>query len=139
LLVPDLRIAYLTLNQRMRKRFNMWQISGSRVMLLTMNTSAGLYLKGLRRFAGDMGFAVQEDAEQFLLEAGGAVDRWLGAAWVGAAMDLNRLLAERRAPGLWWTPSGCRSIIRVIGWQAWILQMTQVWSQDNALGVPDTR
>jgi hypothetical protein len=136
-LVPDLRIAYLTPEPAYEEAFryvaDQWQPGD---VLLTMNTSAaGLYLKGIKdALPGSMGFAVQEDAEQFLLEVGGGpVDRWLGAAWVGTAMDLNRVLAEHRRA--WFVVDTIRLPVYYRGdWLASVdTQMNQVWSRDNAL------
>jgi 4-amino-4-deoxy-L-arabinose transferase-like glycosyltransferase len=137
LLAPDLRIAYLTPEPAYEEAFqyvaDQWQPGD---VLLTMNTSAaGLYLKGIKdALPGSMRFAVQEDAEQFLLEAGGErVDRWLGAAWVGTALDFNQVLAEHRRA--WFVVDTIRLPVYYRGdWLASVdTQMNQVWSQDNAL------
>jgi hypothetical protein len=137
LLVPDLSIAYLTPEPAYEEAFHyvadQWQPGD---VLLTMNTSAaGLYLKGIKdALPGSMRFAVQEDAEQFLLEAGGGrVDRGLGAAWVGTVIDFNRVLNEHRRT--WFVVDTIRLPVYYRGdWLASVdTQMNRVWSRDNAL------
>jgi hypothetical protein len=95
--------------------------------LLTMNTpAAGLYLDHAD------GFTVQEDAEQFLLNAN-TVDRWLGAPWVGTAADFNAALnAGERT---WFIIDTIRQPVYFRGdWLAVVNdQMEQVWAKDNAL------
>jgi hypothetical protein len=105
--------------------------------VLTMNTSAaGLIL-------GDVDyFAIQQDAEQFLLNAphgeGEAddmrpVDRWMGAPWVGTAADLNRVLDEHRRA--WFVVDTIRlPVYYRADWLATVkTQMELVWSGDGAL------
>jgi hypothetical protein len=95
--------------------------------LLTMNTpAAGLYLDHVD------GFTVQEDAEQFLLNAN-TVDRWLGAPWVGTAADFNAALnTSERA---WFIIDTIRRPVYFRGdWLAVVNnQMERVWAKDNAL------
>ena len=137
LLIPDLRIAYRTPEPAYEQAFEYvaehWQPGDA---LLTMNTSAtGLYLpvrgdSGLGLYA----FAVQEDAEQFLLNAEGQlVDRWLGLPWVGTAADFRQVLDEN--PRAWFVVDNIRLPVYYRGdWLAALeSQMSLVWSNDNAL------
>ncbi len=105
--------------------------------VLTMNTSAaGLIL-------GDVDyFAIQQDAEQFLLNAPHAegeaddirpVDRWMGAPWVGTAAGLNRVLDEH--PRAWFVVDTIRlPVYYRADWLATLnTQMELVWLGDEAL------
>jgi 4-amino-4-deoxy-L-arabinose transferase-like glycosyltransferase len=137
LLVPDLRIAYLTPEPAYEEAFRYvrdgWQPGDA---LLTMNTSAaGLYL-GQAGAAppGAYRFAAQEDAEQFLLNVGTRpVDRWLGVPWVGTAADFNRVLNEH--PRAWFVVDTIRLPVYYRGdWLALLkTQMELVWSGDEAM------
>ncbi len=98
-------------------------------LLLTMNTpAAGLYLGQAD------GFTVQNEADQFLLEAGSEqVDRWLGAPWLGTAADFNAALnTTNRA---WFVIDTIRLPVYFQGdWLAVLnSQMEQAWAGDNAL------
>jgi hypothetical protein len=105
--------------------------------VLTMNTSAaGLIL-------GDVDyFAIQQDAEQFLLNAPHAegeaddirpVDRWMGAPWVGTAADFSRVLDEH--PRAWFVVDTIRlPVYYRADWLATLnTQMELVWFGDEAL------
>jgi hypothetical protein len=137
LLIPDLRIAYLTPEPAYEEAFryvgDAWQPGDA---LLTMNTSAaGLYLDQTgAALPGTYRFAAQEDAEQFLLNAGTRpVDRWLGLPWVGTAGDFNRILNEH--PRTWFIIDTIRLPVYYRGdWLALLkTQMELVWSRDEAL------
>ncbi len=137
LLIPDLRIAYLTPEPAYEEAFRYvedgWQSGDA---LLTMNTSAaGLYLDPTDAApSGAYRFAAQEDAEQFLLNAGTRpVDRWLGLPWVGTAADFNRVLNEH--PRTWFVIDTIRLPVYYRGdWLALLkTQMELVWSRDEAL------
>ena len=97
--------------------------------LLTMNTSgAALYFDQVDYFA------IQQDADQFLLDSpNGPVDRWLGEPWLGAAADLNRVLNE--TPAAWFVVDTIRLPVYYRGdWLALLeTQMELVWAQDEAL------
>jgi len=97
--------------------------------LLTMNTpAAGLYLNHVD------GFAVQTDAEQFLLNVETApVDRWLGVPWIGTAADFTDAL--NRNERSWFVTDTIRQPVYFRGdWQAVVnTQMEQVWANDNVL------
>jgi 4-amino-4-deoxy-L-arabinose transferase-like glycosyltransferase len=137
LLIPDLRIAYLTPEPAYEEAFryvgDRWQSGDA---LLTMNTSAASLYLGQTGAAplGDYRFAAQEDAEQFLLSAGTRpVDRWLGLPWVGTAADFNRVLNEH--PRAWFVIDTIRLPVYYRGdWLALLkTQMELVWSRDEAL------
>jgi hypothetical protein len=100
--------------------------------LLLMNTAAaGLYLGHAD------GFAVQNDAEQFLLDSNTApsleVDRWLGVPWVGTATAFNEMLNEN--PRVWFVMDTIRQPVYFQGGWLAILnsQMEQVWAKEDAL------
>jgi 4-amino-4-deoxy-L-arabinose transferase-like glycosyltransferase len=139
LLIPDLRIAYLTPEPAYEEAFRYvgdgWQPGDA---LLTMNTSAaGLYLSQTGAAPPPLGayrFAAQEDAGQFLLNAGTRpVDRWLGLPWVGTAADFNRVLNEHSRT--WFVVDTTRLPVYYRGdWLALLkTQMELVWSRDGAL------
>lgn len=98
-------------------------------MLLTMNTpAAGLYLDRAD------GFTIQNDAEQFLLNAEtDPVDRWLGAPWIRSAAEFNALLNSH--PRTWFVTDTIRQPVYFRGdWQAILnTQMDRIWAGDNAL------
>ena len=98
-------------------------------VLLTMNTpAAALYLGRAD------GFTIQNDAEQFLLNANTApIDRWLGTPWLGTAADFNAALnTGQRA---WFVIDTVRLPVYFRGdWLAVVNnQMEQVWANDNVL------
>jgi hypothetical protein len=136
LLVPDLRDAYRTPEPAYEEAFryvaDQWEAGD---VLLTMNTSgAGLVLDEADHSSAEVGFAIQEDAKQFLLDADAQpVDRWLGASWVGTAADFNRALNEHRRA--WFVTDTIRLPVYYRGdWLAILdSQMDLAWSQDNAL------
>jgi 4-amino-4-deoxy-L-arabinose transferase-like glycosyltransferase len=136
LLVPDLRVAYSTPEPAYEEAFqyvaDQWQAGD---VLLTMNTSgAGLALDEADHSSAELGFAIQEDAKQFLLDADAQPgDRWLGAPWIGTAADFNRALNEHRRA--WFVIDTIRLPVYYRGDWLSILdsQMDLVWSQDNAL------
>ena len=134
----DLDIAYRTPEPAYEEAFQ--YVAGRRQpgdVVLTMNTSAaGLIL-------GDVDyFALQQDAEQFLLSAPHAegdtgdirpVDRWMGAPWVGTAADLNQVLEEH--PRAWFVVDTIRlPVYYRADWLATLkTQMELVWSGEEAL------
>jgi hypothetical protein len=136
LVVPDLRVIYRTPEPAYEEAFryvaDQWEPGDA---LLTMNTSgAGLLLGGADHSSVEIGFAIQEDARQFLLDPDTQpVDRWLGAPWIGTAADFNRALNERRRA--WFVVDTIRLPVYYRGdWLAILdSQMDLVWSQDNAL------
>jgi len=136
LLVPDLSVAYRTPEPAYEDAFryvaDRW---GPGDMLLTMNTSgAGLLLGDTFNPSAELGFAIQEDARQFLLDADSqAVDRWLGAPWIGTAADFNKALNEHRRS--WFVIDTIRLPVYYRGdWLAVLeSQMDRVWSHDDAL------
>jgi 4-amino-4-deoxy-L-arabinose transferase-like glycosyltransferase len=136
LLVPDLRVAYRTpepaYDDAFRYVADRWETGD---ILLTMNTSgAGLMLDEADHVSAELGFAIQEDATQFLLDADAQpVDRWLGASWIGTAADFNRALNEHRRA--WFVIDTTRLPVYYAGdWLAILdSQMDLAWSQDNAL------
>lgn len=97
--------------------------------LLTMNAPAAeLYLGRLD------GFTVQNDADQFLLNAGAApIDRWVGAPWLGSAAQFNAAL--NASPRVWYVTDTIRQPVYFRGdWQAVVnTQLEPVWAGDNAL------
>jgi 4-amino-4-deoxy-L-arabinose transferase-like glycosyltransferase len=137
LLVPDLRVAYRTPEPAYEEAFryvaDQWEPGD---VLLTMNTSgAGLLLSETVNPSVELGFAIQEDAGQFLLDDAGAqpVDRWLGAPWIGTAANFNRVLNEHRRS--WFVIDTIRLPVYYRGdWLAVLeTQMDRVWSHDDAL------
>jgi 4-amino-4-deoxy-L-arabinose transferase-like glycosyltransferase len=136
-LIPDLGIAYRTPEPAYEQAFQYvrdhWQAGD---LLLTMNTSgAGLLLaQGTAASAGPYRFAMQEDADQFLLDTGnGWVDRWLGVPWIGTAGDFNRALNEHER--VWFVIDTIRLPVYYRGDWLGILasQMDLAWSGDEAL------
>jgi hypothetical protein len=137
LLVPDLRVAYRTPEPDYEEAFrfvaSQWQAGD---VLLTMNTSAAGLLAGQARGvpAGAYRFAIQQDADQFLLDSDNQpVDRWLGAPWVGTPTEFNRELNEHERA--WFVVDTIRLPVYYRGdWQAILAsQMDLAWSADNAL------
>jgi len=136
LLVPDLRIAYRTPEPAYEEAFRYvadeWEPGD---VLLTMNTSgAGLLLGEADHPPAELGFAIQEDASQFLLDVDTQpVDRWLGVPWIGTAVDFNRTLNEHRRT--WFVIDTIRLPVYYRGdWLAVVeSQMDRVWSHDDAL------
>jgi 4-amino-4-deoxy-L-arabinose transferase-like glycosyltransferase len=136
LLVPDLQVAYRTPEPAYEEAFryvsDRWQPGD---ILLTMNTSgAGLFLEDVDHSPAELGFAIQEGAQQFLLESDiQPVDRWLGVPWIGTAADFNRALNEHSRA--WFVVDTIRLPVYYRG--DWLVmvdsQMDLVWSQDNAL------
>jgi 4-amino-4-deoxy-L-arabinose transferase-like glycosyltransferase len=137
LLIPDVRIAYRTPEPAYEEAFQYvvdhWQAGD---LLLTMNTSGAGLLSGeaLDSLASPYRFAMQEDADQFLLDAGDQpVDRWLGVPWIGTAEDFNRALNE---PGrVWFVIDTIRLPVYYRGdWLAILAgRMDLAWSGDDAL------
>jgi hypothetical protein len=126
----DLRVALITPEPAYEEALAFvhthWQPGDA---LLTMNTpAAGLYLNQVD------GFTVQNDAEQFLLNADTApIDRWLGVLWLGTVADFNTALnASERA---WFVIDTIRQPVYFKGdWLAVVNnQMEQLWAKDNAL------
>jgi hypothetical protein len=137
LLVPDLRVVYRTPEPAYEEAFQYvvdhWQPGD---VVLTMNTSAaGLLLEQADYASMDgLGFAIQEDARQFLLNVDTQpVDRWLGAPWVGTAADFNRVLNEHQR--VWFVIDTIRLPVYYRGdWLALLnTQMDLAWSDDEAL------
>jgi len=135
LLVPDLRVVYRTPEPAYEEAFR--YVAGQRQsgdIVLTMNTSgAGLLLAEMDH-STELGFAIQEDAEQFLLDADTQpVDRWLGAPWIGTVADLGRVLNEHRRT--WFIVDTIRLPVYYRGdWLAVLdSHMDLVWSHDDAL------
>jgi hypothetical protein len=128
--IDDLRIALVTPEPAYEEAFAFvsqnWQPDDA---LLTMNTpAAGLYLGQVD------GFAIQNDANQFLLNADtNPVDRWIGAPWIGTTTALNDLLNGHER--IWFVIDTIRQPVYFRGgWLATINnQMEQVWAGDNAL------
>jgi hypothetical protein len=136
LLVPGLRIAYRTPEPAYEEAF--WHVADRQEpgdLLLTMNTSgAGLLIGEMGHTSAELGFGIQDDAAQFLLDADTQpVDRWLGAPWVGTAADFNRALNEHRRT--WFVVDSIRLPVYYRGdWLAILeSQMDLVWSEDDAL------
>jgi hypothetical protein len=132
LLVPDVQIAYRTPEPAYEEAFRYvageWQPGD---VVLTMNTSAAGLLLGR---TDALRFAIQEDAEQFLLDVdAGRVDRWLGAPWVGSAADLNRVLNQHER--VWFVADTIRLPVYYRGdWLGLVaVQMELAWSGDEAL------
>ena len=126
----DLRLALITpepaYENAFAKIYADWQPGDT---LLTMNTpAAGLYLGQVD------GFTIQNEAEQFLLNADAQpVDRWLGAPWIGTVSELNTVLNNHSRT--WFVTDTIRQPVYFRGdWQAILAtQMEQVWAGDNAL------
>jgi uncharacterized protein with PQ loop repeat len=126
----DLRLALITPEPAYEEAFAFvhthWQPGDT---LLTMNTpAAGLYLSQVD------GFTVQNDADQFLLDANTVpIDRWVGVPWLGTATDFNAALnASERT---WFVIDTIRQPVYFKGdWLAVVnKQMEQIWAKDNAL------
>jgi hypothetical protein len=126
----DLRIALVTPEPAYEEAFAFvsenWQPNDA---LLTMNTpAADLYLGRVD------GFTVQNNAGQFLLNAGtDPVDRWLGIPWIGTTAALNDVLNTHER--VWFVIDTIRQPVYFQGdWLAVVnQQMEQVWANDNAL------
>jgi hypothetical protein len=126
----DLRVALITPEPAYEQAFAFvythWQPGDA---LLTMNTpAAALYLNQVD------GFTVQNDAEQFLLDAGTTpIDRWLGVPWLGTAADFN--IALDASERTWFVIDTIRQPVYFKGdWLAVVNnQMEQLWAKDNAL------
>jgi hypothetical protein len=136
-LIPDLGIAYRTPEPAYEQAFQYvldhWQAGD---LLLTMNTSGAGLLAGeaVDASAGPYRFAMQEDADQFLLDKeDGRVDRWLGVPWIGTAGDFNRALNEHTR--VWFVIDTIRLPVYYRGDWLGILagQMDLAWSGDEAL------
>ena len=126
----DLRIALVTPEPAYEEAFAfIAQNRQPNDALLTMNTpAAGLYLG-----TAD-GFTIQNDADQFLLNAGtNSVDRWLGIPWIGTTAGLNDVLNSHER--VWFVIDTIRQPVYFQGdWLAVVnQQMEQVWANDNAL------
>ena len=126
----DLKIALLTPEPAYEEAFA-WVAANRQAddKILTMNTPAAALFLG-----GADGFTVQEDADQFLLEAETKpVDRWLGAPWVGRAAEFNAILNS--GPPTWFIIDAIRQPVYFRGdWLALVnSQMEQLWAGDNAL------
>lgn len=132
----DLQVAYRTPEpdylQAFRYVAQQWRPGD---VVLTMNTSAAGLLLGRADY-----FAVQEDAEQFLIRTApsgtatrGAGDRWLGAPWLGTAADFVRALNTH--PRAWFVVDTVRLPVYYRGdWLAVLhTQMQLAWSADEAL------
>jgi hypothetical protein len=137
LLVPDLRVVYRTTEPAYEEAFQ-YVVDHRQPgdVVLTMNTSAaGLLLEQADYASMDgLGFAIQEDARQFLLNVDTQpVDRWLGAPWVGTAADFNRVLNEHQR--VWFVIDTIRLPVYYRGdWLALLnTQMDLAWSDDEAL------
>jgi hypothetical protein len=96
-------------------------------LVLTMNVSACALYVGRCDY-----FAVQEDAEQFLLTGErGPVDRWLGIPWLSSAQELSRLL-ERPAGRVWFVVDDVRLPVYYRGdFLAELLNHTELVYQDS--------
>ncbi len=126
----DLKIALITPEPAYEEAFA-WVAANRQPndLILTMNTPAAALFLG-----GADGFTVQDDADQFLLDAETEpVDRWLGTPWVGRAADFNAAL--NRGEGAWFIIDTIRQPVYFRGdWLALVnSQMEQVWANDNAL------
>jgi len=128
--LDDLRIALVTPEPAYEEAFAF--VSKNRQtndILLTMNTpAAGLYLGNVD------GFAIQNDAGQFLLNADTSpVDRWLGVPWIGTTTAFNDILNTHER--VWFVIDTIRQPVYFQGsWLAMVNnQMEQVWANDNAL------
>ena len=99
--------------------------------VLTMNTSAALlYLNQVDYFA------IQEDAEQFLLNLESEpVDRWAGVPWLRTVPRFNQIANEH--PAVWFVVDEQRLTSFGFYRGDWIsmlhTQMEQVWARDGAL------
>jgi hypothetical protein len=129
-LLKDGRIAYLTPEPAYEEAFQ--YVAEQRQAddaVLTMNTSAAALFLDQTDY-----FAMQDDADQFLLNSeAGPVDRWLGAPWLGTAVELNRALNTH--PQVWFVVDTIRLPEYYLGdWQSILKsQMDLVWANDNAL------
>lgn len=133
----DLRVAFRTPEPAYEQAFayvrDAWRDGD---VLMTMNTPGAALLVGHVDY-----FAVQDDAEQFLLRPGsegphhsqGQVDRWMGAPWLGMVGELMRVLDEH--PRVWFVSDTTRLPVYYRGdWLAVLkTQMQLVWSDDEAL------
>jgi len=128
--LDDLRIALVTPEPAYEEAFAFVSHHRQRNdILVTMNTpAAGLYL-------GDVdGFTIQNDADQFLLNAEtNPDDRWLGVPWIGTAAAFNDVLNTHER--VWFVIDTIRQPVYFRGdWLALVNnQMEQVWANDNAL------
>lgn len=134
----SLDLAYRTPEPAYERAFehlqSAWQAGDA---LLTMNASAvGLYFPDFE--AANYGFAVQTQAEQFLLNADSPqpVDRWLGGPWVGTVSEFNAVL--NRHPRTWFVVDTIRLAPTADFYQGdWVAtlnsQMELVWAEDEAL------
>jgi len=126
----DLKIALITPEPAYEEAFA-WVAANRQEndTILTMNTPAAALFLGRAD-----GFTVQDDADQFLLNAeSNPVDRWLGAPWIGQAADFNAAL-NSGGPA-WFIIDTIRQPVYFRGdWLALVnSQMEQVWAGDNAL------
>jgi 4-amino-4-deoxy-L-arabinose transferase-like glycosyltransferase len=127
----DLQVAYRTPEPAYQQAFRyvaqQWRDSD---VVLTMNTSAAGLLLGRVDY-----FAVQEDADQFLVRPtpSRAVDRWLGAPWLGTASGF--MAAVNSHPRAWFVVDTIRLPVYYRGdWLAVLnTQMQLAWSADEAL------
>lgn len=133
----DLQVAFRTPEPAYEQAFayvrSAWQEGD---VLLTMNTPGAALLVGNVDY-----FAVQEDAEQFLLHSSSEkphsfpvrIDRWMGVPWLSTAGDLMRVLSEH--PRAWFVTDTIRLPVYYRGdWLAVLkTQMQRVWSGDEAL------
>ncbi|MCS7261427.1 MAG: glycosyltransferase family 39 protein [Anaerolineae bacterium] len=133
----DLQVAFRTPEPAYERAFahvrDSWRDGD---VLMTMNTPGAALLVGRVDY-----FAIQEDAEQFLLRTSSAdpsrpgeqVDRWMGAPWLGSVHGLMRVLAEH--PRAWFVSDTIRLPVYYRGdWLAVLkTQMQLVWSDDEAL------
>jgi hypothetical protein len=135
LFYPDWRLVYDTPEPAYEIAFDyLRQNLQPEEAVLTMNVSAaGLYLEG-RLGAGKLYFAMQEEADQFLLTTpDGQVDRWLGSAWLGDVRSLNRVLNSQDR--VWFVTDTIRLPAYYRGdWLAVIdSQMTRLLEIDNVI------
>ncbi len=136
LLLPDLSIVFRTPEPAYEEAFQYvvdhWRPGD---VLLTMNTSAaGLFLGANQSSGESYRFAIQEDAEQFLIDADTQpVDRWLGAPWIGTADDFKRVLNDHARA--WFVVDTIRLPVYYRGdWLALLKTQTHLaWSGDEAL------
>ncbi len=135
----DMEVAFRTPEPAYERAFayvrDEWQEGDA---LLTMNTPGAALLVGRVQF-----FAVQEDAEQFLLRSASYgkdqygsmqwVDRWMGMPWLGSADELMRVL--NTYPRAWFVTDTIRlPVYYRSDWLAVLkTQMKLVWSEDEAL------
>lgn len=133
-LSQDLKIAYLTPEPAYDEALQyVAALSQADDALLSMNASA----VGLYQPEGHYYFAMQQEAEQFLLQSGQSdanpIDRWLGSPWVGTTEALNRVLNTH--PNTWFIVDTIRLPAYYRGdWLALLnSQMDLVWAEDEAL------